>query len=292
MEIGSKKSIKMMEKESDSNTIWHFTRPETLPKILSPHGGGLLASHIRFLDDETDGALCRPIAEEAGDVFFQLMNISPETPTGNLKNWLRGLANKGIKLSIFATCFCRRIKSPFMWRVYTDKGGYAIGFKKQLLLDSLVSDKTTVLKADNCSYPIDIEATRWSFAERTQKIMKFLPARQAFAMIDASPDSALIETLLDIQQLVLEAAFVKHRFYKDEEEFRILQSPIIEGLDELLWIDGKPRLPLKTKTPLAEIVEEIVVSPLGNVQQNLNSAQLVAEATRIGCHKVRCYSPE
>lgn len=274
------------------DTIWHFTRIENLPKILSATGGVFLSSHVRFLEDPADGDIGRPIAEEAGEALFHLMKKTEEIHGHQAVKRMRELANLGIKLSMFVTCFCKEIDSPFMWRVYTRTGGCAIGFQKDRFADNLVDSPLTAIKPNDCFYPISLEDAKRDFEARKKKILGLLDARLAFPAQGDSPDSAWATNLAALHQLALDAVFVKNRFYRDEKEYRVVQSPLLsEGLKELIWVDGKPRLPLKTTIPLAEMVEEIVVSPLGNVQQNMSTALLVSEAAGIDCQKVRVYSP-
>lgn len=280
------------QKETDQNTIWHFTRIEALPKILSATGVGLLSSHVRFLEDPADGDICRPIAEEAGEVLFHLMEQTKELHGDQAVKRMRELANLGIKLSMFVTCFCKEIDSPFMWRVYTRSGGCAIGFRKNSLVENLVAPRFRVIKSDECSYPPSMENAKREFDVQKKKMLDLFCARMAFSVKDDSKQSALMDSFSSLYQLAIKSLFVKNRFFRDEKEFRIVQSPLLsDGLKDLIWVDGKPRLPLKTKIPLAEMVEEIVVSPLGNVQQNMSTALLVSEATGIDCQKVRVYSP-
>ena len=283
---------KSIQRKPDQDIIWHFTQIETLPKILSSTGGGLLSSHIRFLEDDSDGEICRSIAEEAGELLFYLIN---KTKVGNNEQAIariRQLSNLGIKLSMFVSCFCKEIESPFMWRVYTRAGGCAIGFQKNKLIDNLIRSPSTFINSGDCRYTENIEKEKQVFDEVKKNTLGLLYARLAFRAENDSEEKAWADNLIALHQLALEAALVKKRFFQDEKEFRIVQSPLLpDGLKELSWIDGKPRLPLKTKIPIAEMVEEIVVSPLVNMKQNLNTALLVAEAAGLDCRNIRVFSP-
>ena len=107
------KEEKPRNQDTPPDFIWHFTRIETLPKILAATGGGLLSSHVRFLGDPADGSIGRPIAEEAGEILCLLLKQTEEMNQDDAVMRMRELSNLGIKLSMFVTCFCKNIdRSP------------------------------------------------------------------------------------------------------------------------------------------------------------------------------------
>ena len=129
-----------------NDTIWHFTGPDSLYEILKPDGG-LYATHTAFLNDRHETHLVFDSLSLLQDQFETFPRVSDEK-----KRLLFEYARNGTIFCPFVTCFCREVKAPLMWRVYTRGGGFAIGFRKQLLVDNVICPKSFEFRSGSCHY--------------------------------------------------------------------------------------------------------------------------------------------
>lgn len=269
-----------------NDTIWHFTGPEALYEILKPDGC-LFATHMSFLND----------SHEPYRVLDALALLQDQVEAfardGIDKNMvLMRFVRSGTILCPFVTCFCRKAESPLMWRVYTRNGGFAIGFRRQELLDNVICPNNFEFRSGPCRYrPI----SRKCLGNRKD----YLQCEIRNFAANCPKDSLLFELLHEkeskrlakgICELSQAAAFVKDQFFSDEKEFRLVftKKGSLSPLD-FEMVNGGPRLRIRFKEPLHRFVSEIKVSPLGDADENLKTARFAAGVFRIDPKKVSMF---
>ena len=269
-----------------NSVIWHFTGPEALYEILKPDGG-LFATHMSFLNDchEPHRVLDALSLLQDQVVAFARDGIEK-------KELLMRFVRSGSVLCSFVTCFCRKAESPLMWRVYTRNGGFAIGFRRQELLDNVICPKNFEFCSGPCRYG--------SFSRKCLGNRKDFLQCEIRNFAANCPRDSLLFTLLHekeskrlakgICELSQAAAFVKDSFFSDEKEFRLVftkkgsLSP-----SDFEMVNGGPRLRIQFKEHLHRFVSEIKVSPLGDANENLKTAQFVAGVFRLDPRKVSMF---
>ena len=268
------------------SVIWHFTGSEALYEILKPNGG-LFATHMSFLND------CHE-PHRVLDALSLLQDQVEAFARGGLekKKILMRFVRSGTILCPFVTCFCRKAESPLMWRVYTRNGGFAIGFRRQELLDNVICPNNFEFRSGSCRYrPI----SRKCLGNRKD----FLQCEIRNFAANCPKGSLLFELLHEkeskrlakgIRELSQAAAFVKDSFFSDEKEFRLVftKKGSLSPSDFEL-INGGPRLRIRFKEPLHRFVSEIKVSPLGDADENLKTAQFAAGVFQIDPGKVSVF---
>ena len=269
---------------AESDTIWHFTGPDTLYEILKPKGG-LLASHAGFLNDPSDLELSRRALRLIGKHFDQTMpSLHAQHPSWGQS--LKQETNRGLVFPGFVCCFCNTIHNPLMWRAYTPDGGFAIGFKRECLVSAIKADKRFDFDYGLCDYDA------WdSVAAEIDELDKSLAEdrRSPTYPLLIADHKREYELFAKIQQLSRKAARVKNEFFRDEKEFRLVFfHRHFPRLSDCFVLAGIPRIsiPLKPGTSWASMVDKIVVSPLGNTKRNLAMARFVLQMAGIEMHRV------
>lgn len=271
-----------------SELIWHYTGPEALYPILSPDGG-LLATHQAFMNDISDCELVRRINR----CMAEILDCSIIAPDSELPReyveYKHGL-RAGTHHSTFVSCFSVSFENPLLWRCYTPNGGFAIGISRKEFEQSIgiIDYSLPAIRFGNCSY------TEWEevnqLLETTESDLHSKAMRLADPMCSAEEKVTIYSEAI---QLVLEFsrkfAFVKHPFFKDEQEYRFVLSfkdPV--SIAHLIMLDGKPRVRIPLTVPFSSLVKYIYVSPLGNQEANLQSAKILASSIGLPLSNVEC----
>lgn len=205
---------------------------------------------------------------------------------------LKDGVNAGSIFSTFLICFCTEVDEPLMWRVYTANGGYAIGFKRDELVENIVVENQFDFYHSKCDYIGASEAfyaaNEVEFEARFQELQGRSPKQPTES--GKAGNKEIAEIFGSILHSGENLVFSKDSFFKSENEYRFAftKKGILEGNDFSV-INGIPRIEVKFKKPLSEMVTEILVSPLGDSTQNYQLAKLLATTMGIGSKNVKLF---
>lgn len=274
---------------NSNDLIWHFTSAGALYPILHPNGG-LLATHQAFMNDPSDCQLSRRMSASLAKVIDAVLEIPAEEIINEFESFKQGL-RLGTHHSIFLTCFSETFESPILWRCYTSRGGFAIGFSANELEQSMEPfEELCAMRFNRCSY------SDWDQAQARVSEQERVFENRAYRM--RAPDcnaeekaSIVMQSIKDELRLTKELAFFKSPFFGDEKEVRIMYSfndPV--PISKLIVLDEKPRIQIPLSVPLFSLVRRIVVSPLGNQDANYSLAQIVAASIGLPLSKVEVFN--
>ena len=282
-------SAARIEKLPNDKRIWHYTSPEVLWKLLS---GEFYATHYRFMND-------------SAEIIYGTERFANFLETVESLKYLSFVIQELRVQDYFLLCFSEDSDNLYHWRSYASKGGFSIGFSYNKMCDLLNKQEIDeaegkILNYDlvQCQYPED--KTPDSFMHKEMEVFESIMEKwspeerlflgQSFAEVKAGrcPDIAAFfrERSPDFCDSFLKVIFGTERIrsrcpaFKDpsfavEKEYRL----VITGEDlrsQVELIGNKPRI----KIPIPELsqcIEEVCVSPHGDVEQNHLLAEIARE---------------
>lgn len=137
-----------------SSIIYHYTNTHVLKSIFE--NNELWASDILYMNDAQELIYAKEAAEEVLQSIIIKMGPSESTDdivhskVSTLQSILLELEKLGTKKylyqRVYAACFCENGDLLSQWRAYGGSGGYAIGFRSEVLskCDSLLSENTPI----------------------------------------------------------------------------------------------------------------------------------------------------
>lgn len=279
-----------IKKRKRDITIWHYTSPEVLWKMLS---GEFYATHYRFMNDSAE--IVYGIQEI--DTFLK----KHEQTLQYLQFVIKDLQ----KRDFFLLCFSKHKDDLYHWRSYTPHGGYSIGLSYNRMCDlfnnlEYDSKKGEITHCDlvQCRYLSPDGITNFmckTTADFNCAIEKLSPDEKLLfeqsvaqtksghfsealkLLYDKSPK--LIASLKDIFSLAFriqaQCPGLKHPSFKLENEYRLIITG--DSGDDLRtrieFVGNKPRI--KIPSPLLpKCIKGIYVSPHGDVEQNYLLAEI------------------
>ena len=193
------------------------------------------------------------------------------------------------------------------WIGYTDKkeGGFALGFDAVQLQEvikemSRVDSEARKEKGEEVA-PFRMYILPCLYSGKDANVITELLSRyinQDVALFnrvrdDKEPDVA--DKAKIIAKLLLVSAIIKHDSFCHEKEMRLIIQPTSSKFDDCDFIGGKPRwktnIAQYVKSPLCGLIKEIWVSPHGDRQVLLTSAQIMAAKHGLSCEIKESSSP-
>jgi len=281
-----------IKKKDPDITLWHYTSPAVLWKMLS---GEFYATHYRFMNDS---------AEIVHGLMVYKRFLEDEKSLADLQFVINDLQ----KRDFFLWCFSEDQDNLYHWRSYTPQGGFSIGFSHNEMCDLLNNIEYDVEKLKDGSFPNyhlvqcqyktedDIAVFISEATAEFKKAIEDLSADdkslldQAVSKTKSDHFSGAIKflnekspTLLSLLrdrffvafELQAQCPVFKNPSFEVESEHRL----VVTGGDlrtQIEYIGNKPRI----KIPLPELakcIKGVCVSPHGDVEQNHLLAEIAKE---------------
>lgn len=286
----------------NSPVLYHYTAFRTFP-VFFGSGADLYCTHFAALNDGAEVGQGWEMAIKYLNKYKGWADEKCDLLRDYYKKDL--LANKVVSPWIMSFSLAK--DSLAQWVAYTDKkeGGYAIGFDREKLEQMVIrvacnikkkrdeNDKKVVpfrMHVLPCLYSnTDKDVIEGLFECYFDKEVEVLD-RVKYADRPDSKDMAKI-----VEKLLLVSSIIKHESFKYEEEVRLIIQPSIPTYDACEFMGGKPRWKTNISTyinaPLCSLIKEIWVSPHGDRQVLLASAQIMKAKYGLSCEIRESTSP-
>ncbi|MBQ6247442.1 MAG: hypothetical protein IJK04_11290 [Kiritimatiellae bacterium] len=259
----------------DPEYVWHFTTQEGLPAILLGEDG-LLAGHSSFMDDLEDASYSR---QAVSLIIDTLWNALTSKWPGGIERKLQLLKNRmlsGAVYPFFIACLSTKSDDYEMWKVRTGNGGFALKIRyRDFKADTEGED--VVFK--ECQYGKTDEAT--GILRKIQNALDLYRQQIINGDREAHSKEELARIVRGLHDLSMELVGHKKEKYRFENEIRLVrhfkdESSIKPG--QIRFIESKPfiTVPNNKGKHFRDYVDEILVSPFGDVAKSLTIASFVA----------------
>ncbi len=151
-----------------------------------------------------------------------------------------------------------------MWRGYGNRGGYALVFETQALSRCFKAEwdsyEYTVLKLGSVVYSNEVEKRNQEFGDLRIAIEKFLIGRN-------SPENVALTGAM-FSPFFNAVTRLKHRGFQEEQEVRLIASPVSNALAKRIERDGeklkKPLKPISFREGSGAVVPYLAVNDVQN----------------------------
>lgn len=261
--------------------IWHYTSLAVLQELMKP-GSKLYATHTSFVNDTQE---CRLAAQASAAYVTLLCNLwrgALEIPSE--EKVVRDI-NDGDLAPRFITCFSRSGDRLSQWQGYAPENGCSIGIDFDELRSSLLPSLCYPSKIDlaDCVYKSAQELKKKiaGFSDEVKRIheMSNTILDTCFTMgVESSPEERDEKHKLrkkfeleigNAAGRAFESMFWKHQAFMEEEEVRL--ALLYDGglpARDLEVIGGVPRVGVRLKTPIRELLREVVIGPGPDMARN------------------------
>lgn len=270
----------------DTPVLYHYTSFRTFP-VFFGKTADLYCTHFAALND---GAEIRKGWEMVVRYLSEHNKWSNNKCNLLWKYYKEGvLANKFVSPWIMS--FSLAQDSLPQWVAYTDKkeGGYALGFDRAQLEQMVVSVACNTMKMrngyDEKAAPFRMYVLPCLYSNTDRGVIEglfelyFNQDMDVFDRVKNADNPELKDIVKIVAKLLLVSSIIKHESFRYEEEVRLIIQPTIFTYNECDFIGGKPRwktnISKYINAPLCSLLKEILVSPHGDRQVLLTSAQIM-----------------
>ncbi len=124
----------LLEYNEDENIVWHYTKMGVLEKILTPDNIKIRFTHSKFTNDPSECLILKEIYKDKKDDILNMLKENAIKEALNEQN-----TNKNeFDCYMFSTTYLKN-SFTFWSKEYAGKDGIAIGLKKDLLKNELIS---------------------------------------------------------------------------------------------------------------------------------------------------------
>lgn len=286
----------------NSPVLYHYTAFRTFP-VFFGSGADLYCTHFAALNDGAE-------IGQGWEMAIRYLNEHKgwtDEKCALLRDYYKKdlLANKVVSPWIMSFSLAK--DSLAQWVAYTDKkeGGYAMGFDRAQLEQMVVRVTCNTKKKRDANaekvepYRMYVLPCLYSNADKDvidglfefyfdQEVEVFDSVKNA-----DEPDSKDMAQI--VAKLLLVSSIIKHESFKYEEEVRLIVQPTIPTYDECEFLGGKPRwktnISKYINAPLSSLVKEVWLSPHGDRQVLLASAQIMKAKYELSCEIRESTSP-
>ncbi len=209
--------------------LYHYTTPEALKEIIEKRQ--IWASLIFFLNDSEEWYLGMKLFEE------RLKLVNPQHPLCQhllhaVESATEGEERGGFapekSLAMYVCSFSRDGDLLSQWRAYCPKGGFALGFPKSKL-ESLAKDQHFVFRP--CLYETDDQIR---IVDQTLKRIWADAPQACYPNQDQGLESKEYGQIINksIWEIMRTAAILKHRGFREEQEWRLASTLEYTGESE------------------------------------------------------------
>lgn len=291
-------TLKSIETKED-DYIYHYTSPDVFAKILE---NGFYATHTDFLNDDTEVREGEYLASYIVNLLTQkIKNIE-------ISNYWKDLKQNLNKLDVYVTCFTRQPDSLYQWKAYTPKGGFALGFSKNALFETIPlarnqncsikkqEDKNLVVSNEDISTNEKLlfffKKCHYSREKIFQDFFQLFKAdiTQDPVMLDNKVKNLLKKNgVFDVSvnfriipTIKLLFSMTKNPSFKIEDEERLICIGEKTLREKIELIGAKPRIkvPCDIKK-LRNALKKVIISPHGNRKRNEIFASLLHDKYKL-----------
>lgn len=211
------------------SNLYHYT-PSVLAVKNIISNGELWLSKSTFMNDRFEISYGLNLAKEVFDEY--------DNPVARKAY---EYISKSISENYFILCFSGNPNSRFLWENYSNKNGYAIEFKPELIFDFVSSARVEKLIFEGGKYRTESGKRKISVKEN-QGLTDDIPAfsyeyRANYVFYDREEQKAIVKELIEYMikhekdtglfvsagaLLASVLLFFKDPFFKDEEEYRLV----------------------------------------------------------------------
>ena len=227
--------------ESESEIIWHYT--SNVEQFLSEEAV-FLGSRSDFFEDETELIYGQNLFDDVANEF----------------SWLKERSIPRRQFHYYIACFSLSKDIKRYWDERTPKGGYAIGFDRKKV-EQAINTKPLVNIKEKIYFTI---ATPVFYCQECFK--NYIRSQ----IEEIREEKTYLRTLFAVSKRDIYCAFYKDMTkFAWENEFRIIRctNDQIREKDDM----GRPCYPIFNIKP--EMIKQIIVSPYGDVSENILKAK-------------------
>jgi hypothetical protein len=294
---------KKLPKRFNASILYHYTSFRTFP-VFFGETADLYCTHFAALNDGAEighgwQMAIRYLNEHMGWTNEKCNVLWAYYKDGVLKN-------KVVSPWIMSFSFAE--DSLPQWVAYADKkeGGYALGFDRAQLEQMVVSVAFKTMKMrneyDEKAAPFRMYVLPCLYSNSDKDVIEGLFEfyfNQDADVLDRvkNADKPIPKDMAKIvAKLLLVSSIIKHESFRYEEEVRLIIQPTISTYDECEFLGGKPRWKTNISkyigAPLCSLLKKILVSPHGDRQVLLTSAQIMkAKHGLLNCEIKESASP-
>lgn len=261
--------------------IWHYTSMSVLQELMKP-GSKLYATHTSFVNDTQE---CRLAAEASATYVRLLCNLwrgALEIPSE--EEAVKDI-DGGELAPRFITCFSKNGDRLSQWRGYAPENGCSVGIDFDELKNSLLPSLCYPSKIDlaDCVYKSaqELKEQRDRFLAEANRIHEmsntimdtFLTVGGKYSVEEREEKHKLrksFESEIDnAAARAFESMFWKHHAFIEEDEVRL--ALLYDGglpARDIEVIGGVPRVGVRLKTPIRELLREVVIGPGPDMTRN------------------------
>ena len=266
--------------------LYHYTAFRTFPVFFCSNAD-LYCTHFAALNDGAE-------IGQGWEMAIRYLNVNMGWPNEKCNLlWMyykKGvLANKVVSPWIMS--FSLAQDSLAQWVAYTDKneGGYALGFDRAQLEQIVVRVACNTKKKrdanDEKVAPFRMYVLPCLYSNTNRDVIEglfdcyFNQEMEVFDRVKNAEKPEPKDMAKIVAKLLLVSSIIKHESFRYEEEVRLIIQPTISTYDECEFLGGKPRwktnISKYINAPLCSLLKEIWVSPHGDRQVLLTSAQIM-----------------
>lgn len=280
----------------DTSVLYHYTAFRTFP-VFFEENADLYCTHFAALNDSAE-------VRQGWEMAIRFLNVNKGFPKGKC-NLLWNCYTKGVLknkvVSPWIMSFSRAQDSLAQWVAYTDKkeGGYALGFEREKLQAAVNSIAFDADKKMNGGIRCRVYILPCIYSDSDREVIEglfdfyFGQANELFERVKSATEPDWKDVASIVAKVLLVSSIIKHESFKYEEENRLIIQPTISTYDECKFIGGKPRWETKIAShcKLGRLLKEIWVSPHGDRQVLLSSAQIMVAKHGLSCEIKESSSP-
>lgn len=202
-------------KREAPETLYHYTSPAGALGILSSKEAW--ASSIHFLNDAQEFQQAREVARQA---FWRIARESPHPRAKDVADLLGESLERVSRINICVFSLSANGNLLSQWRAYCRRGGYALGFDREQLVQVAAKQGFTLLP---CVYQ----------SNEHQQLMTPIATAAFNAFLDDLEASS--STLEDVLERIVRRLFpsfgrvapaIKHPAFAEEVEWRLVSPPL------------------------------------------------------------------
>lgn len=284
------------------DVMYHYTSFRTFP-VFFKKDADLFCTHFAALNDGHE-------VREGWVVAIRFLESEygwPKEKCDLLWEYYKRGVLTGKFGTIWVMSFSRSRDSLSQWIAYTDRkeGGYALGFDAQNLEGMLNRARCNMKKiritGSRKDYPCRMYILPCLYTDSDRNAIDglfrtyFGQTKDAFDEVKNSSEPSSENLAKIIAKIQVVATIIKHESFRYEEEVRLVVQQTAQDFTKCEFIAGKPRW--KTQIGefmngnLCELFKEIVISPHGDRQVLLTSANVMKEKHSLACEITKSSSP-
>jgi len=245
--------LKVLSPRHKPQVLFHYTSAEGLIGILRARA--IWATSIRFLNDSTEYSLAFGLARE-------FIEERSKKARGKFYSALYAVLSERLTLEVeevYVSSFTENPDQLSQWRAYCPAtGGYAIGFRRKLLVDVPAPPIRRFLV--RCIYESDVHE------ELVQKLVKSVVSTAEEGLHEMSQDRVFREAYKRLGRLLpMLAPALKDPSFAEEREWRLVCLPASFENDTPQFRQGRSMLvpyythSFRKNAPVP--IEELVIGP-------------------------------